>query len=203
MRHARLGVDAQLPAAIDAPGGGGEHLAHPVRSEREESLVRHGGQPLASPAGEVEHHDLLSEVKLALGQDQPPGPVVLGPYFAVKLAKSGRGPASPWKAAGLAFLGLLIAMGGFVVVERLKLEVWAALPAFLLSFGGFVPQLTVWIAYTVLVSTLLGAAVVAIMKPKGGFMIGPRRSSSRTDVACQGDGQILAPCRSLSAPTAS
>ena len=160
-------------------------------------------------------------------------PFVLGPYFAVKLAKSGRGPASPWKAAGLALLGLLIAMGGFGVVGWLKLELGAAvLPAFLLSlavsflpyrtwpelgrtlflyalaarvpvvivmlfamhgkwgthydflppdsppallamgplelwfFGGFIPQLTVWIAYTVLVSTLLGAAVVAIMKPK-------------------------------------
>jgi hypothetical protein len=108
---------------------------------------------------------------------------VLGPYFAVKLAKSGRGPASPWKAAGLAFLGLLIAMGGLGVVQALKLEVWAALPAFLLSlavaflpYGAwpelgrtlfrYVPQLTVWIAYTVLVSTLLGAAVVAIMKPR-------------------------------------
>jgi hypothetical protein len=159
-------------------------------------------------------------------------PFVLGPYFAVKLAKSGRGSASPWKAAGLAFLGLLITMGGFGVVERLKLGLAAAFPAFLLSlavsflpyrtwpelartlflyalaarvpvvivmlfamygkwgthydflppdsppallamgplelwfFGGFIPQLTVWIAYTVLVSTLLGAAVVAVMKPK-------------------------------------
>jgi len=159
-------------------------------------------------------------------------PFVLGPYFAVKLVKSGRGTASPWKAAGLAVLGLLIAAGGFGVVGWLKLEVWAALPAFLLSlavaflpyrtwpelgrtlfvyalaarvpvaivmlfamygkwgthydflppgsppalvamgplelwlFGGFVPQLTVWIAYTVLVSTVLGAAVVAIRKPK-------------------------------------
>ena len=39
-------------------------------------------------------------------------------------------------------------------------------PLELWFFGGFIPQLTVWIAYTVLVSTLLGAAVVAIMKPK-------------------------------------
>ena len=159
-------------------------------------------------------------------------PLVLGPYFAVKLARSGREPASPWKAAGLAFLGLLIAMGGFAVVQALKLGMWASLPAFLLSLavsflpygtwpelgrtlfhyalaarvpvvivmllaihgkwgthydllppdappallamgplelwfiGGFVPQLTVWIAYTVLVSTLLGAAVVAIVKPR-------------------------------------
>jgi hypothetical protein len=44
----------------------------------------------------------------------------------------------------------LLAMG--------PLELW--------FFGGFVPQLTIWIAYTVLVSTLLGAAVVAILKPK-------------------------------------
>ncbi|NJN36745.1 MAG: hypothetical protein HC794_06395 [Nitrospiraceae bacterium] len=32
--------------------------------------------------------------------------------------------------------------------------------------GGFVPQLTVWIAYTMLVGMLLGAVVVAIGKPK-------------------------------------
>jgi hypothetical protein len=44
----------------------------------------------------------------------------------------------------------LLAMG--------PLELW--------FFGGFVPQLTIWIAYTVLVSTVLGAAVVAIMKPR-------------------------------------
>ena len=73
VRHPRLRVDAQLPAAIDAPGGGGEHLAHPVRGEREEGLLRHGRQPLAPPAGEVGHDDLLSEVKLGLVED-PPAP---------------------------------------------------------------------------------------------------------------------------------
>lgn len=159
-------------------------------------------------------------------------PFVLGPYFAIRLAKSGNGPARPWRAAALAFLGLVVAMGGFGVVQGLKLGVGAVLVAFLLSlamaflpyrtwpelgrtllcyalaarvpvvivmlfaiygkwgthydvlppnpppalvamgplgqwfFIGFLPQLTIWIAQTVLVGTLLGAAFVAIMKPR-------------------------------------
>jgi hypothetical protein len=159
-------------------------------------------------------------------------PFLLGPYFALKLAKGGRGPASSWKAAGLAFLGLLISFGAFGVVQALKLGVGAILAAFLISlavsflpygawpalgqtlfryalaarvpvvivmllaiygkwgthydvlppdpppalvamgplgqwfFIGLLPQLTIWIAFTVLVGTLLGAALVGIMKPK-------------------------------------
>lgn len=159
-------------------------------------------------------------------------PFLLGPYFALKLAKSGRGPANPWKTAGLAFLGLLIAFGGFGLAQGLKLGVGAILGAFLLSlavsflpygswpelartlftyglaaripvvvvmllailgkwgthydvlppnpppnlvtmgpvgqwfFIGLLPQLTIWIAQTVLFGTLFGAVLVALMKPK-------------------------------------
>ena len=77
VRHARLGVDAQLPAAVDTPGGGGEHLANPVRSKGEEGLLRHGGQPLPSPPGEVGHDHVLSKVKLRLVED-PPAPRAAG-----------------------------------------------------------------------------------------------------------------------------
>jgi hypothetical protein len=159
-------------------------------------------------------------------------PILLGPYFAFKLAKSGKGPASAWKAAGLALLGLVIAIGGFGLARGLKLGVGAVLVAFLLSlavsflpyrtwpelgrtlfcyalaaripvvilmlvailgkwgthydvlppepppalvamsplgqwfFIGLLPQLTLWIAQTVLFGTLFGAVLVAVLKPK-------------------------------------
>ena len=85
-------------------------------------------------------------------------PFVLGPYFAVKLAKGGRGPARPWKAAGLALLGLLIAMGGFGVAQGLKLGVGAVLGAFLLSLAvAFLPYGT----WPELGRTLFGYALAA------------------------------------------
>jgi hypothetical protein len=42
-------------------------------------------------------------------------PLILGPYFAVKLARSERGPAGPGRAIGLSVAGLaLFFLGGFV-----------------------------------------------------------------------------------------
>jgi hypothetical protein len=159
-------------------------------------------------------------------------PFLFGPYFAWKLARSGRGPRSPWKAAGLAVLGIVLAVGVFSAVQALRLGLGAFLAAFLVAlaaafipwgswpelgkvllgyalaarvpvvivmlaaiFGswgthydvlppdpppalatmgplgrwfviGFMPQLTVWIAQTVLVGTLFGAIVVALARPK-------------------------------------
>lgn len=159
-------------------------------------------------------------------------PLVFGPYFAWKLAQGGKGPQSPWKAAGMALLGIALTVGTFGGVQALKLGVGGILVAFLASlaaafiplkawpelgkvllayalaarvpvvivmlaaiFGrwgthydvlppdpppslvamgplgqwfyiGFIPQLTIWIAQTVLVGTLLGAVVVALAKPK-------------------------------------
>jgi hypothetical protein len=159
-------------------------------------------------------------------------PLVFGPYFAWKLAKDGKGPQGPWKAAGLALLGIALIIGVFSAVQALKLGIGAVLAAFLLSlagafipwkswpelgklllaygfaarvpvvivmlaaiygswgthydvlppdpppdlvamgpfgrwfFIGFLPQLTIWIAQTTLVGTLLGAVVVALAKPK-------------------------------------
>jgi hypothetical protein len=52
---ASLGVDAELPAAVDALGGRGEHLANPVGGLREEGCIRIAAslsrrQPPTSPS---------------------------------------------------------------------------------------------------------------------------------------------------------
>ena len=163
-------------------------------------------------------------------------PIVLGPYFAWKLAQDGKGPANAWKVAGMAVLGVLVSIGAFVAVQALGLgpwgfiagffvclalaflpwkawpELWPELgrtlfgyalaaripvtlvmlvaifgnwgthydvlppdaPPMLVSAGplarwfwiGLLPQMTIWIANTVLVGTLLGAILVAVVKPK-------------------------------------
>jgi hypothetical protein len=159
-------------------------------------------------------------------------PIVLGPYFAWKLAKEGKGPSSAWPVAGLALLGVALAVATVAAVQALGLMPWgfvafcfvalalAFLPwlswrelartlfayalaarvpvalvmlaaiygnwgthydvlppnptAELVAAGplerwlwiGLLPQMTIWIAYTVLVGTLLGALVVALAKPK-------------------------------------
>jgi len=48
-------------------------------------------------------------------------PFIFGPYFAVKLARSGHGATNPWKALGISVVGLAITVGG--------------------GFLGFAPQL--------------------------------------------------------------
>jgi hypothetical protein len=159
-------------------------------------------------------------------------PFVLGPYFAWKLARSGRGPTSAWRTAGMAVLALVLTAGAFFGAQRLGLGVAGFFGAFFVSlalafvpfrswpelgktlfayalaaripvaiimliaiFGkwgthydvlppnppptlvtmgplgqwfyiGFVPQMTIWIAHTVLAGTLLGAVVVGLLKPK-------------------------------------
>ena len=159
-------------------------------------------------------------------------PLVFGPYFAWKLAKDGKGPQSAWKVAGLALLGVALAIGTRVGVQKLGLGLWGFIAFFFVSlalaflpwkawpelartlfgyalaaripvavvmliaiFGnwgthydvlppdpppnlvsagplarwfwiGLLPQMTSWIATTVLVGTLLGAALVALTKPK-------------------------------------
>jgi hypothetical protein len=158
-------------------------------------------------------------------------PIVLGPWFAWKLCQQGKGPASAWKAAGLALLAFVLATGVFVGIGVLGLPPTMFLVAFVVSLGlafvpwkawpelartlfayafaaripvaivmlvaiygswgthydvlppdatpelrsagplarwvyiGLLPQMTAWIATTVLVGTLLGALVVAVAKP--------------------------------------
>ena len=159
-------------------------------------------------------------------------PFLLGPYFALKLSKDGKGPAGAWKVAGLALLGLVLAIAGFATAQGLKLGVGAIFAAFLIAlavsflpfrawpelgrtlfayalaarlpvvivmllaisgkwgthydvlppdpppalltlgplgqwfFIGVLPQMTIWIAQTVLLGTLFGAVLVAVLKPK-------------------------------------
>jgi hypothetical protein len=42
-------------------------------------------------------------------------PILLGPYFAIKLTKSGHGASGVWKTFGLALLGIVIMIAGGVV----------------------------------------------------------------------------------------
>jgi hypothetical protein len=158
-------------------------------------------------------------------------PIVFGPWFAWKLSQQGKGPASAWRAAGLALLAFLLAAGTFASIGVLGLPPASFLVAFAVSLGlafvpwkawpelaktlfayalaarvpvaivmlfaiyrswgthydvlppnptpelqsagplarwfytGLLPQMTIWIANTVLVGTLLGALVVAVAKP--------------------------------------
>ena len=56
---------------VELSGGRGEHLAHPVRSEREVRSVGIVGHPLAAPARQIRNHDLFIEVQLGFVDDPP------------------------------------------------------------------------------------------------------------------------------------
>jgi hypothetical protein len=152
-------------------------------------------------------------------------PFILGPYFAVKLAKSGHGAANIWKVFGLSVVGLLIMIGGgfigfapmvhfpgrqilglllIVLGPSLLTLGWPELFKTLVAYGysaripvaivmafaihgqwgthydvvppnysgptsflgkymliAFVPQMVVWIAFTVVVGALIGSLVAA------------------------------------------
>jgi len=158
-------------------------------------------------------------------------PVVFGPWFAWRLTRQGRGPASAWKTAGLALLAFALAaatfaaigalglspatfLAGFAVALGLAFVPWRAWPelaktlfAYALAaripvaivmlfaifgnwgthydvlppdptpelqsagplarwfFIGLLPQMTIWIANTVLIGTIFGATVVALGRP--------------------------------------
>src|SRR5208282_3365112 len=83
-------------------------------------------------------------------------PILFGPYFAVKLARSGHGASSVWKTFGLSVLGLVIMVAGMfvgfapqvnfpgkVILEILLLELgptlvilgWPALFKTLVAYG--------------------------------------------------------------------
>lgn len=154
-------------------------------------------------------------------------PFLFGPYFAVKLARSGQGACGVWKTFGLSLLGLAIMVaGGFVgfapqfkfpgreIVGMLLMVLgptlitlgWPALFKVLVAYGyaaripvaivmffairghwgthydalpanysgptsfigqymmiAFLPQMVIWIAFTVLVGTLVGAPLAALV----------------------------------------
>lgn len=151
-------------------------------------------------------------------------PLFFGPYFAVKLARSGQGSSGVWKTFGLSLLGFAITVGGVFVgfaphikfpgreVLGILLVVlgptlvtlgWPALFKALVAYGyaaripvaiviffalrghwgthydvvptgptsffaqymlsGFLPQMVMWIAFTVLVGALVGSLVTALV----------------------------------------
>jgi len=156
-------------------------------------------------------------------------PFLFGPYFALKLAGSGHGAASPWKAFGFALLGLAIMVGGGFLGFAPQLKFpgkmwvglllmvlgacvvtlgWPALFKVLVAYGyaaripvaiimffairghwgthydvlppnysgptsflgtymmiAFLPQMILWIAFTVLVGALVGTLVAALVRP--------------------------------------
>ncbi len=154
-------------------------------------------------------------------------PFFFGPYFAVKLTRSGKGASSVWKTFALALLGFaVLIVGGFVgfgpqlkfpgreILGLLLIALgptlvtlgWPALFKTLVAYGyaaripvaiimffamrghwgthydvlppeysgptsflgkymmiAFLPQLVVWIAFTVLVGTIVGTVVTALV----------------------------------------
>lgn len=154
-------------------------------------------------------------------------PIFFGPYFAVKLARSGHGASGVWKTFGLSLLGFLIMIaGGFVgfaphikfpgreilgilliiLGPTLVVLGWPALFKVLVAYGyaaripvaivmifalhghwgthydalppnyagptsffaqymviGFLPQMVIWIAFTVLVGSIVGTVVAGMV----------------------------------------
>jgi len=154
-------------------------------------------------------------------------PILFGPYFAVKLARSGHGASSVWKTFGLSLLGMVIMVVGMFVgfapqfkfpgreILGILLVVlgptlitlgWPALFRVLVAYGyaaripvailmffalrghwgthydalppnysaptsffgeymyvAFEPQMIFWIAFTVVVGSLLGTLVTAVV----------------------------------------
>src|SRR5262245_16423430 len=85
-------------------------------------------------------------------------PILFGPYFAWKLAQEGKGTTTPWKSAGLALLGLAVAIGSFAAVGALKLGFGAIIAAFLLTLAaGFLP----WKSWPELGKTLFAYALAS------------------------------------------
>ena len=65
-------VDAELVTAVEMSRGRREHLADPVRREREERLIDgHFGHALASPAGEIGDEHVGAQVPLGLEEEAP------------------------------------------------------------------------------------------------------------------------------------
>jgi len=71
MGHALARVDRHLPRPVDAPRRGRDHLADPVRRERERRRVREDRQPLAPPSRPVGDEHVVTEVQLGPEQDPP------------------------------------------------------------------------------------------------------------------------------------
>jgi len=69
-------------------------------------------------------------------------PIIFGPYFALKVAGSGDGPASNGKAIGLAFAGLVVmVVGGFILAKGFTVSpLLALLGMVVMLVGGLVAR---------------------------------------------------------------
>lgn len=119
-------------------------------------------------------------------------PLVFGPYFALKLARAGQGPTGAGGVVGFAILGLIVTLLGMVGQAlgdfRLAILVFGVSVMFFAIFGnwgthydspapqfppsshfgewlltGVIPQLTLWIAHTVIWGMVAGGVAVALM----------------------------------------
>ncbi len=83
-------------------------------------------------------------------------PLLLGPYFAWKLAKGGKAPTSAWKVAGLALLGVVLVVVWFLGTQKLGPSAFIA-GWFVVLASAFLP----WKAWPELARTLLAYALAA------------------------------------------
>jgi hypothetical protein len=69
-------------------------------------------------------------------------PILFGPYFALKLAGAGDGPASNGKAIGLSFAGFVVlVLGGFMLAKTFTVSpLLALLGMVVMIVGGFVAR---------------------------------------------------------------
>jgi hypothetical protein len=86
-------------------------------------------------------------------------PIIFGPWFAMKLAAGGEGPASKGKSIGFAFIGLAVLVGGMVWAGTMFAHpTWLLLLPFLLMLAAaFIPGMA-WRAFG---NTLFAYALAA------------------------------------------
>lgn len=86
-------------------------------------------------------------------------PIIFGPWFALKLAGRGEGPASAGKSIGFTLLGLFVLVaGGFLSFQReFHFSLRALLGFILMLLAAFVP----WRAWPALIKTLIAYAYAA------------------------------------------
>jgi len=66
-------------------------------------------------------------------------PIFFGPYFAVKLAKAGSGPAKAGKSVGFAFLGLAVLFVAMFWARSMHLSYWLLVPFLMMLVAAFIP----------------------------------------------------------------
>jgi hypothetical protein len=93
-------------------------------------------------------------------------PIIFGPYFAMKLAGAGEGPASNGKAIGLSFAGLVVlVLGGFIAFKG---GARSAEPLIILGFvvmflGAFLPRAAWRSLGTVLIAYAFAARIPVLI----------------------------------------